>query len=88
MLHAVFIAEHDAARPTGYTEVSIRKFADGRESMPIPHLEGWYVDPSARRKIAESAPAEPERFPEQRLCFCAEFVRVRPQGRTHTYIMS
>jgi len=26
----------------------VRPFADGCRSMPVPHVEGWYVEPSAR----------------------------------------
>ncbi|MGZ3503552.1 MAG: GNAT family N-acetyltransferase [Vulcanimicrobiaceae bacterium] len=37
------------ARETrGFVEVALRQFSDGCDSMPIPHIEGWYVEPSAR----------------------------------------
>jgi aminoglycoside 6'-N-acetyltransferase I len=49
VLEAVFLAEDDSARPLGFIELSIRAFADGCESRPVPHVEGWYVEPSARR---------------------------------------
>jgi aminoglycoside 6'-N-acetyltransferase I len=39
---AVFIAEEDAA-PLGFLELALRSFSDGCESMPVPHVEGWYV---------------------------------------------
>lgn len=48
-LEAVFLAEDDSAWPLGFIELSIRAFADGCESMPVPHVEGWYVEPSVRR---------------------------------------
>ncbi len=47
-LHAVFIAEDDTARPVGFLELSVRDFADGCDSAPVPHVEGWYVEPPAR----------------------------------------
>lgn len=49
LLDAVFLAEDDAARPVGFIELHIRAFVDGCDSMPVPHVEGWYVEPSARR---------------------------------------
>ena len=49
MLDAVFIAEDDEARPRGFLELSVREFSDGCDSMPVPHVEGWYVEDPARR---------------------------------------
>ena len=49
MIDAAFMAEDGAARPQGFIELSIRDFADGCDSMPVPHVEGWYVEPTARR---------------------------------------
>jgi aminoglycoside 6'-N-acetyltransferase I len=47
-LHAVLVAEGVDASPIGFIELSIRAFSDGCDSMPVPHIEGWYVEPSAR----------------------------------------
>jgi aminoglycoside 6'-N-acetyltransferase I len=47
---AVFLAEDEASTPLGFLELSVRAFADGCESMPVPHIEGWYVEPAARGK--------------------------------------
>ena len=44
---AVFLAEDDAS-PRGFLELAIRSFSDGCDSMPVPHVEGWYVEPDAR----------------------------------------
>jgi aminoglycoside 6'-N-acetyltransferase I len=49
MLDAVFLAEDGEARPLGFLELSIRAFSDG-DSMPVPHVEGWYVEAAARRR--------------------------------------
>jgi aminoglycoside 6'-N-acetyltransferase I len=46
-LHAAFIAEDDTT-PAGFIEISLRPFSDGCSSTPVPHVEGWYVDPWAR----------------------------------------
>ncbi len=46
-LTAVFVAD-DGSSPVGCIELSIRPFSDGCESMPVPHVEGWYVEPRAR----------------------------------------
>jgi aminoglycoside 6'-N-acetyltransferase I len=46
-LDAVFIAEQDG-RALGFLELSLREFSDGCDSMPVPYVEGWYVEPTAR----------------------------------------
>ncbi len=48
MLDAAFIAEDETALPVGFLELCVRAFSDGCDSMPVPHVEGWYVEPSAR----------------------------------------
>ena len=45
---AVAIAE-EGATAVGFLELAVRSFSDGCESMPVPHVEGWYVEPSARK---------------------------------------
>ncbi len=45
---AVFLAE-ERGQVVGFIELLIRPFADGCESSPIPHVEGWYVEPSSRK---------------------------------------
>jgi aminoglycoside 6'-N-acetyltransferase I len=50
-----FLAQGDRAEPIGFVEASLRAFADGCDSMPVPHLEGWYVEPSARGRGAGRA---------------------------------
>jgi aminoglycoside 6'-N-acetyltransferase I len=44
----VFLAEDDEARPVGFLELSLRDFSDGCDSMPVPHVEAWYVEHDAR----------------------------------------
>lgn len=34
--------------PVGFIELAVRPFADGCDSAPVPHVEGWYVEPGAR----------------------------------------
>ncbi len=46
-LDVVFIAEQDG-RAIGFLELSVREFSDGCDSMPVPYVEGWYVEPHAR----------------------------------------
>jgi aminoglycoside 6'-N-acetyltransferase I len=48
ILDAAFIAEDDDGRAIGFIELSVRAFSDGCDSMPVPHIEGWYVEPHAR----------------------------------------
>jgi aminoglycoside 6'-N-acetyltransferase I len=52
---AVFIAEDDGRRAIGFLELALRSFSDGCDSMPVPHVEGWYVEPEARGKGIGSA---------------------------------
>jgi len=49
IIAAAFVAAEGANEPLGFIELSIRNFADGCDSSPIPHIEGWYVEPSAQR---------------------------------------
>jgi aminoglycoside 6'-N-acetyltransferase I len=44
-------------------ELSLRTFADGCRSMPVPYVEGWYVVPEARRRgIGRALVAAAERW--------------------------
>jgi aminoglycoside 6'-N-acetyltransferase I len=45
---AAYVAEDEDATPLGFIEVALRAFSDGCDSTPVPHVEGWYVEPSAR----------------------------------------
>ncbi len=46
---AAFVALGDDESPLGFIEVNLRPYAEGCESSPVPHIEGWYVVPTARR---------------------------------------
>lgn len=46
--HCVFVAE-DHGRIVGMLELSLRPFADGCDSSPVPFIEGWFVAPDMRR---------------------------------------
>jgi aminoglycoside 6'-N-acetyltransferase I len=48
-LQAVFLCEAAPGQPLGMIELSLRSYADGCRSMPVPYVEGWYVVPEARR---------------------------------------
>jgi len=45
-----FIAEATDGAPIGFAEVSIRKYANGCVSRPVPFLEGIWVRPEFRRQ--------------------------------------
>jgi len=45
-----FVAEADDGGIVGFLELGERSYAPGCESSPVPFIEGWYVDPAARRK--------------------------------------
>ncbi len=43
MLAAVFVAAASDGALLGMVELSLRPYADGCESSPVPYIEGWYV---------------------------------------------
>jgi aminoglycoside 6'-N-acetyltransferase I len=47
-----FIAETAKGEPAGFAGISIRKFANGCESAPVPFLEGIWIAPHFRRQGA------------------------------------
>jgi aminoglycoside 6'-N-acetyltransferase I len=47
-LSAVFVCEGGGGRLAGFLELSVRNYAEGCAG-PTPYVEGWYVDPEARR---------------------------------------
>jgi aminoglycoside 6'-N-acetyltransferase I len=46
---AAFIAIADGGSPLGFLELNLRSVAEGCQNSPVPHVEGWYVVPAARR---------------------------------------
>jgi len=46
-IDAAFLAVENRS-PAGFVEIALRPFADGCRSQPVPHVEGWYVEPFAR----------------------------------------
>jgi aminoglycoside 6'-N-acetyltransferase I len=48
LLHCVFVAERDGT-VVGMLELSLRPYADGCDSSPVPFIEAWYVAEDARR---------------------------------------
>ena len=55
LIAAVFLAESDSGTLVGMLELSLRPYADGCESSPVPFVEGWYVAPRCRRQGVGSA---------------------------------
>ena len=47
---AVLIATNTEGKPLGFAELSIRPYAEGCETDRVAFLEGWYVEPMARRR--------------------------------------
>lgn len=50
MMAAVVLAENERGTLIGMLELSLRPYADGCESSPVPFIEGWYVAPKSRRR--------------------------------------
>ncbi|HET6160801.1 MAG TPA: aminoglycoside 6'-N-acetyltransferase [Dongiaceae bacterium] len=46
--HCVFVGE-DHGKIVGMLELSLRPYADGCDSSPVPFIEAWYVTEDARR---------------------------------------
>jgi aminoglycoside 6'-N-acetyltransferase I len=46
--HRVFVAD-DHGKIVGMLELSLRPYADGCDSSPVPFVEAWYVVPDMRR---------------------------------------
>lgn len=44
-----FVAARPGGELAGFAEFGTRPWAEGCESGPVAYLEGWYVDPDARR---------------------------------------
>ena len=47
---AVLIASDDAGATLGFAELSIRNYAEDCVTNRVAYLEGWYVEPHARRR--------------------------------------
>ena len=45
----LFVAEDDR-RLSAFVYFSLRPFVDGCDSNPVPHIEGWWVEPDQRRR--------------------------------------
>lgn len=46
---AVLLAFADDGTPLGFIELNLRHYAEGCETDRIGYIEGWYVEPHARR---------------------------------------
>ncbi|HEX4966402.1 MAG TPA: aminoglycoside 6'-N-acetyltransferase [Thermoanaerobaculia bacterium] len=49
-LHEVLLVEGEDERILGFVELSIRPYAEGCATDRVGYLEGWYVEPHARRR--------------------------------------
>jgi aminoglycoside 6'-N-acetyltransferase I len=45
----VFVAERPDSRLAGFISMSLRPWAEGCDSTPVPYVEGWWVEPDVRR---------------------------------------
>ena len=47
---AVLLCFADDATPLGFIELNIRNYAEGCATNRVGYVEGWYVEPHARRR--------------------------------------
>lgn len=45
----VFVWERETGGLGGFISISIRPWAEGCDSMPVPYVEGWWVAPDLRQ---------------------------------------
>lgn len=58
-----FVAEDEAGNLVGFLELDQRKYAPGCDSSPVPFIEGWYVESSARQQgVGRALVREAERW--------------------------
>ena len=55
LAEAVFVCQDKDEALCGFLELSLRPYAEGCASKPVPFIEGWYVTPAARMKGAGRA---------------------------------
>ena len=55
LAEAIFVAEDVDDSVCGFLELSLRPYAEGCATSPVPFVEGWYVAPVARHKGAGRA---------------------------------
>lgn len=61
LLRAVFVCVAGSGGLSGFLELSLRNYAEGCRSNPVPFVEGWFVTPSARgRSVGRSLMAAAE----------------------------
>lgn len=46
----VFVAERGDGAPAGFISLSLRAWAEGCDSTPVPYVEGWWVEAENRRR--------------------------------------
>jgi aminoglycoside 6'-N-acetyltransferase I len=47
---ATFVVERPNGGLCGFIEISLRNYAEGCITSPVPYIEGWYVDEDIRRQ--------------------------------------
>jgi aminoglycoside 6'-N-acetyltransferase I len=80
----VLVAAAPGGELVGFVEVSLRDWAEGCVTSPVGYIEGWYVEPSHRRRgVGRSLIHAAERWAASRGCTEMGSDAELPNGVSH-----
>jgi aminoglycoside 6'-N-acetyltransferase I len=48
LIDEALVCETESGELVGFLELRVRNYAEGTDSLAVPYVEGWYVDPDYR----------------------------------------
>ena len=52
LINEALVCEAESGGLVGFLELRVRNYAEGTDSLAVPYVEGWYVDPGYRLRGA------------------------------------